>query len=576
MSDWYLDATYSECKDIIKANLSNISQSFIAIGFYLKRVRDKELFKTDGYKDIWEFALDQYGIQRSTASRWMAMNDRFSKDGNSPILQEKYKLFGKSQLQEILYLPEEKLEEITPEMTVKEIRESRKPETCATSHISALGFPLREYPENSLIQSKGCGKLYTCDSCSQNKCDIRQEKRWCVEAPCGNPFSCTTMEVTESLKKEVGEKCQFVNHELAYHRTGDKQPAPCCKECETPCGYECCRSVENRKSKRDMGILEKELKIPENIQENKEDAIGVTPHDSNISPETSRGQTKILGETDDRKMILTFAVEAVMEEFDLETLKTSCETADQFRGELQDILFAEEIKFRFRNRKMMEDFYSVVEVMDVETDEKIAEYSWEEFFAELERQKKNNKRYETEQAEKTENLKKDNLSVIQNILREEENNLQEYIDCEKTDGPLPENLMMRQKILVEALRNFYEGMYGKQEEHVQPELPTMKNNDQRKEWLRNYRDWGLWYEDEHIGAKYYRYEFENGAVLIAEEYECSNEFVKNYTSSYLHLVGGPESAKGVNGVGKWQTHEKYSRYPNSETELVEFLKEIQK
>lgn len=52
MSDWYLDATYSECKDIIKANLSNMSQSFIAIGFYLKRVRDKELFKTDGYKDI--------------------------------------------------------------------------------------------------------------------------------------------------------------------------------------------------------------------------------------------------------------------------------------------------------------------------------------------------------------------------------------------------------------------------------------------------------------------------------------------------------------------------------------------
>lgn len=576
MSDWYLDATYSECKDIIKANLSNMSQSFIAIGFYLKRVRDKELFKTDGYKDIWEFALDQYGIQRSTASRWMAMNDRFSKDGNSPILQEKYKLFGKSQLQEILYLPEEKLEEITPEMTVKEIRESRKPETCATSHISALGFPLREYPESSLIQSKGCGKSYTCDSCSQNKCDIRQEKRWCVEAPCGNPFSCTTMEVTESLKKKVGEKCQFVNHDLAYHRAGDGQPMPCCKKCETPCGYECRRSVENRKSKRDMGILEKELKIPENIQENKEDAIGVTPHDSNISPETRRGQTKILGETDDRKMILTFVVEAVMEEFDLETLKTSCETANQFRGELQDILFTEEIKFRFKNRKMMEGFYSTVEVMDVETGEKIAEYSWEEFFAELERQEKNNKMYETKQTEKTGSIKKDNLSVIQNILREEENNLQEYINCEKTDGPLPESLMMRQKILVEALKNFYEGMYGKQEEHIQPELPPMKNNDQRKEWLRNYRDWGLWYEDEHIGAKYYRYEFENGAVLIAEEYERSNEYVKSYTSSCLHLVGGPESAKGVNGVGKWQTHEKYSRYPNSETELVEFLKEIQK
>lgn len=476
MSDWYLDATYSECKDIIKANLSNMSQSFIAIGFYLKRVRDKELFKTDGYKDIWEFALDQYGIQRSTASRWMAMNDRFSKDGNSPILQEKYKLFGKSQLQEILYLPEEKLEEITPEMTVKEIRESRKPETCATSHISALGFPLREYPESSLIQSKGCGKSYTCDSCSQNKCDIRQEKRWCVEAPCGNPFSCTTMEVTESLKKEVGEKCQFVNHDLAYHRAGDGQPTPCCKKCETPCEYECRRSVEKRMP-RTMEIAKEDLKIPGNVLENKEDIVQA-PNDNSV--------------------------------------------------------IADEVPEKHGEQER----YDITETLE-------------------------------------EN--KDNLAVIRYILEKEERTLQEYIDCEKSDGPLPEMMIKHQEIIVEALKIFCKIQEGKnQEEHIQPELPPMKNNDQRKEWLRNYRDWGLWYEDEHIGAKYYRYEFENGAVLIAEEYECSNEYVKSYTSSYLHLVGGPESAKGVNGVRKWQTHEKYSRYPNNETELVEFLKEIQK
>ena len=44
----------------------------------------------------------------------------------------------------------------------------------------------------------------------------------------------------------------------------------------------------------------------------------------------------------------------------------------------------------------------------------------------------------------------------------------------------------------------------------------MRNNDQRKEWLRNYKAWGLWYTDEHIGVRYYKYDFANGARLIRD------------------------------------------------------------
>lgn len=109
----------------------------------------------------------------------------------------------------------------------------------------------------------------------------------------------------------------------------------------------------------------------------------------------------------------------------------------------------------------------------------------------------------------------------------------------------------------------------------QPPIPKLKNNEQRKEWLNNYRSWGIWYKDEHIGATYYQYRFENGAVLIVEEYENESEYTGAYTSSYLHLVGGQEPERR-SGIPKWTKHEKYNRYPNSETELVEFLKEIQR
>ena len=112
-------------------------------------------------------------------------------------------------------------------------------------------------------------------------------------------------------------------------------------------------------------------------------------------------------------------------------------------------------------------------------------------------------------------------------------------------------------------------------------LPIMKNNDQRKEWLRNYKVWGLWYEDKNIGVKYYKYDFENGARLIAEEYEPDprnqNSWrVSNLTESYyMHLVGGPEP-EHKNNIPKWTYHTRYNKFPNSESELVEFLKELQK
>lgn len=112
----------------------------------------------------------------------------------------------------------------------------------------------------------------------------------------------------------------------------------------------------------------------------------------------------------------------------------------------------------------------------------------------------------------------------------------------------------------------------------QPLLPVMKNNDQRKEWLRNYKAWGLWYTDEHIRVRYYKYDFENGARLIAEEYdpeEVKDSWWTHIGTSYMHLVGGPEPDR-KNGIPKWTYHSKYNRHPNSETELVEFLKEVQK
>lgn len=164
-------------------------------------------------------------------------------------------------------------------------------------------------------------------------------------------------------------------------------------------------------------------------------------------------------------------------------------------------------------------------------------------------------------------------------LQKQEDLLKRMMEVEKEEAGFPELVIKKQQMLVAGLRILKNLVEDCQEEPEQPGLPIMKNNDQRKEWLRNYKSWGLWYTDNHTGVKYYKYDFENGARLIVEEYEKEplpeNSWYVPEEPRYMHLIGGPEpDRKG--GIPKWTYHSKYNKYTNSETELVEFLKEIQK
>lgn len=123
---WYQETNYEDAKEIIRDELGNIRNSFVKVGYFLRRIKETEGYQEDGYETIWDCAKDQFGITRTTASRWMEINRRFSEGGYSPYLAEEYKGYNKSQLQEMLYLPEEKLEEVDPGMTAMEIRGSRK------------------------------------------------------------------------------------------------------------------------------------------------------------------------------------------------------------------------------------------------------------------------------------------------------------------------------------------------------------------------------------------------------------------------------------------------------------------
>lgn len=231
---------YKELKSGIKDHLNSAAEDFFMVGYFLRQISDKALFLEDGYKSIWDFAKGEYGLSTSSASRFMAINARFSIDGGEHMA-EKYIGMGVSKLQEMLGLPDEELEKVTQETTVREIRAMK---AAMKEPLSFFGLPKTVRPEGSLLTTPGCGDgKYDCFSCSR-ACGIRQEPRQCVVSTCGNPQPCELID-NEEWQKRVGyslykDECQMLHHELAPIREGDKEPVPCCRNCQNKTCFNRC------------------------------------------------------------------------------------------------------------------------------------------------------------------------------------------------------------------------------------------------------------------------------------------------------------------------------------------------
>ena len=120
LDDWL------EMKQKLKMELQGVKQSFVRIGYALRQMDDQKLYERDGYKSIAEFAKAEYGLESSTVSRFMSINREYSVDGYSEHLKLEYMDMGRSQLEEMLKLPEEDRTMIRPETPRDDIRELKK------------------------------------------------------------------------------------------------------------------------------------------------------------------------------------------------------------------------------------------------------------------------------------------------------------------------------------------------------------------------------------------------------------------------------------------------------------------
>ena len=264
---------YQDLKAGIRSHLEDAAEDFFMVGYFLRQISENALFTEDGYKSIWEFAKGEYGLSTSSASRFMAINARFSIDGGEHMA-EKYIGMGVSKLQEMLGLPDEELEKVTQETTVREIRAMKKKQEAPRSFY---GFPKTERPEGSLLTTPGCGDgKYDCFSCCR-ECAIRQEPRQCRTAPLGNPFPCTRVD-NDEWKKNIAyslykDECQLLHPELAPVREGDKEPDPCCLNCTNKTCFNRC-DVAKKKDEDEKKQAQEELRKQQREAEAKKPEMG--------------------------------------------------------------------------------------------------------------------------------------------------------------------------------------------------------------------------------------------------------------------------------------------------------------
>ena len=125
----YTQMTLTEWVDMkqkLRQELLGVKQSFVRIGYVLRKIDDQKLYETDGYKSVAEFAKAEYGLEGSTVSRFMSINREYSIDGYSERLRPEYLDLGRSQLEEMLKLPDSDRQMIRPETPREDIRDLKR------------------------------------------------------------------------------------------------------------------------------------------------------------------------------------------------------------------------------------------------------------------------------------------------------------------------------------------------------------------------------------------------------------------------------------------------------------------
>lgn len=518
-AEWYRDVSLEDAEVFIRSNLQSAVRSVIATGFYLKHIRDNELYLEAGYKNINEYAMDRFGLSASATSRYITRNTRFSRGGNSPLIDDRFKDFSKSQLQEMLGMSDEQLEQVTPAMTVREIRNMARPKEIPYIEIPGQ-TELKDIPgvmpeERAESFEASTTELFDVEE------DETAEDESVVQPVAGKPIS-QEIPVAELMEEENAEiaTSQLLPEETATNEqrnepidAAEKQqmghclyrPEYACSLPEeymhrpgsgTDCAHECCWEC----------VKHGECKLECNSSADRPEAEEQQHWPKTcITGKSKYGNCNCCG---------TNGVKCCAE------CKESCNSRCGWLDETEE------------------------EIATSQTDTEASE---------------------DEIKERTD------IEILRELLERKKQLLSKCLGIPGIDKS-DEHIRM-QKLEVGALASMLcelEDLEEKKYRPKQPELPPLRNNDQRAAFIDAYETWTLWIDNQETGERYYRYNLPDGTSFVIKTYH-----------SMLYDWKADVAMRYKEGYG---ANEEYLLEPRkffrdcraNRTTLIEKLKEIQK
>lgn len=491
LMEWYNAVPYAEIKNIIRDRMSVMAREYVGIGFYLRRVRDNEMYLEDGYTDVHEFAAAEFGMSRSTVNHCIRINEQFSVGGNSPTIDSRYKDFNKSQLQEMLYLSADKLDEVTPDMTVKEIRNMKNDlldvEPKTDDQIPGQ-MSIEDYPECMPEDESGTNG-------SDQNVNLRkptQEEKNILAAFARKLIRDNRQYFVEDFARRVTDVT--TSGALLYQHLG--------------------------------------FHLTWYFKDLEDHLYHINLFEGYIQLWSESGlESGCIGDFD-----WFYLMAQVQSQWNIVAME---EADKQLREQSESVADGNVIK--------TDDCVIKPDESVIKADENVIE-------AEVQQDPEEDD--ESREIYLQESADLDELTfsqiAIRDYLEEEEQTLSEYEKVNAEDGGLPLNLMMRQRMLVKALRLLMENEAVSEEDEdnepeeqeepktVQPDLPILKNNDQRKAFLDNYQTWPVWFEVPEASEVYHRFDLPDGSSIVICRYNIYYEWKEKYTDESPHGIATRE------------------------------------
>lgn len=568
-AEWYRDVSLEDAEVFIRSNLQSAVRSVIATGFYLKHIRDNELYLEAGYKNVNEYAMDRFGLSASATSRYITRNTRFSRGGNSPLIDDRFKDFSKSQLQEMLGMSDEQLEQVTPDMTVREIRSMARPKEVPYIEIPGQ-TELKDIP--GVMPEE---RTESFEASTAELFDVEEDENM-VQSVAGKPIS-QEISITELVEEEDAE--------IATSQPARPQDSMTIRKF-----IKAWKEYQLDDFKRAMRAMrtgqntgEKAKQIQKELAPHGCHCVGCSEYSFNFHTFAGGMDWQVRNEKIHLKYgrlasELLCMYDPWSSEFDEEP-----DIIDEQRNESIDAAEKQQMGHCLHRPEYECSLPEKYMHRPGSGTDCAHECCWEcvkhgecklecnssadrpETEEEIATSQTDNEASKNEMKERTD------MEILRELLERKKQLLSKCLGTPGIDKS-DEHIRM-QKLEVGALASMLcelEDLEEKKDRPKQPELPQLKNNDQRAAFIDAYETWPLWIDNQETGERYYRYDLPDGTSFVIKTYHSMlYDWKADVAMRYKEGYGANEEY--LLEPGKFFRDCRVNR-----TALIEKLKEIQR